>query len=351
MSESKRLFWPDLLRAISCLAVVLIHITSIAVNDYAINTDEYLISAIVNGLCRWAVPIFFMVSGMFLLDPNHKMTKEKLKSKIFKLILIILVWGLFYSILDDFAYGNLSVASIPKAILYILKGTAGYHLWFLYTILLIYLMLPLLRLITEKASLKLLTYGIILWFVFSITVGYINALGNTFSLLKTFSVSYSLEFLSQNAGYFVLGYILLKTDISLKKVSSLIAVLSVIFIVASNIICLKFFNLNAEVIATPNGSLTCILSVAIFVIFKEFKFKENPTFLQKWGGTGISNLSLGIYLVHVFYITLIFRVFKVDMFLFGDFSILIWFIVVSFLSCLTAYVLKKIPYVKEIVNL
>ncbi len=91
--KQERWLYPDFLRAISCCFVVLIHITSFGVNNFSLGSSQYTLSILVNSISRWAVPIFFMVSGMFLLNPNYVLTKNKLIKKVAKLLIIAVVWG------------------------------------------------------------------------------------------------------------------------------------------------------------------------------------------------------------------------------------------------------------------
>lgn len=347
--KNDRLFWPDFLRDISFMGVILIHVTSVGMNDYNINTGIYFSASLVNCMVRWAVPVFFMISGMFLLDPSHEISTEKLRRKVLKLILIIVVWGIFYSLLDDFSNGYLEMKSLPKAVLYVLKGTGGYHLWFLYTLLLIYLALPVLRILTKNGSLKILKWCTVLWFVFSIGVGWINDLGGDLSCFSLFEINYSFEVVAGYAGYFLIGYVLTRSDFKIKKrIISILLVIVIGVILTMNAACILIAGCEPGVISEPTGILTCLLSVFIFMLCKGIRF-NNRMF------TGLIHAlaadSFAIYLVHVFWITLIFRIFNLDFSVFGDGFILVWFLVILLLSIVTAEILKRIPFLRNIVRL
>lgn len=208
--QSGRLFWPDFLRVISCVAVVLIHVTSIGVNNYIFASQTYGISFVLGNLVRWAVPIFFMVSGMFLLDPSHEMPAKKLKNRVLSLCLIVVFWSIFFSLLEDIGNHTLTVKSLAKAVLYCWKGTGYYHLWFLYPLLFLYLMLPLFRSITKNTSMKVLQWALLLWFLFSLCVETVNALGEVIPALSVLDVHWAFEGITTYAGYFLLGYVLSK---------------------------------------------------------------------------------------------------------------------------------------------
>ena len=68
--NQKRLVWADVLRSLSALAVVLIHVSSYYVEKVLPHgsfgwfcADLYL------AFCRFAVPVFVMISGFFFLNP------------------------------------------------------------------------------------------------------------------------------------------------------------------------------------------------------------------------------------------------------------------------------------------
>ena len=173
LNQRKNYF--DLLRVISSFAVVVIHVTSAAMNTTEVSSQTYMANALLNSIMRWAVPVFFMISGALFLDPKREVTTKKLFTKIIPHIVIcIIIWGGIYSILDQYLYGTLSVKSILIALYGIITGNTGYHLWFLYDILMLYIAVPIFRLITCNATKRQIEYALAVWFVVSIGVGHMN---------------------------------------------------------------------------------------------------------------------------------------------------------------------------------
>ncbi len=344
MDKKERLLWPDFLRSVSCIAVIMIHVTSIGA-EYELNSI-YLTSNLINSLSRWAVPVFFMVSGMFLLNPEHEMSREKHKRKTLHLISLTFAWNFLYSIFDNYAYNSFSWTSFPRAILNTFRGVGGYHLWFLYALILIYLSLPVLRVLTEHASSKMLWWLATLWFVFSICTGWINELGAELPFFALFKIDYSFEILTCNSGYFLLGYLLYKSRIKIKRWFAIIPLVLCLFIVTLSIICIKFFDCSPGIFAEPNGVMTCLLSALLFICASQINFKS--TVIRKLITT-LSGMSFGVYLVHVFWLTLLNTVLDIDFLSLGIAYIPVLFIVVFLLSLLTTAILKKIPIVKKFV--
>lgn len=75
----------DCLKGLSCLAVVLIHY------NFPGN-----LGLAVKAACRFAVPVFFCVSGFFL-APNQEISEVKLLKKLRHILKILLASGLFYA--------------------------------------------------------------------------------------------------------------------------------------------------------------------------------------------------------------------------------------------------------------
>ena len=94
----KRDYRLDLLRVISMIMVVIIHIANYycrAFND--IDKISYLGALIFNTISRISVPFFFMISGATLL--NKKYDKEKNKERIIKKIITLICCVLFSMLL------------------------------------------------------------------------------------------------------------------------------------------------------------------------------------------------------------------------------------------------------------
>lgn len=77
----------DLLKGISCIAVVLIH--------YNFNGD---LGLAVKAMCRFAVPIFFFISGFFFLSNDYTIERSRTIRKSKHILSLIIKCGIFYMI-------------------------------------------------------------------------------------------------------------------------------------------------------------------------------------------------------------------------------------------------------------
>ena len=300
---TKRLVYPDLLRIIASFAVILIHITSSGIGSYEVNTGVWTASAVINSLCRWSVPLFFMVSGMFYLDPEKEVDTKKLFTKnIFRLLLCIVVWGFAYGLLDQYLYSTLTLKSVFITLYGIVTGHTGYHLWFLYTLLMLYVAVPALRVFTKHATKRQLDYALAVWFVFSIVVGQVNEAAKAFLTTENW-LPYEALVLTGYAGYFLLGY-RLKTYTFSEKTARLLYLLAAVSAVAMplGIVLLS----RTGVLESPLGVGSCLIAAAVFVLASKLdaaKWTEKARTILAFLGQRM----FGVYLVHVAFVYALFR--------------------------------------------
>jgi peptidoglycan/LPS O-acetylase OafA/YrhL len=111
----------QVLKAFAAFAVVMIHTNSIF---------RFALMPIL----RNAVPLFFMITGYFLLDKNGVLTVDRLKRSIFKLLKLTIVAQCFYLVVTAiFNPSHLFPSlSYPGTFLLFLNGDwYGFHLWYL----------------------------------------------------------------------------------------------------------------------------------------------------------------------------------------------------------------------------
>ena len=112
-NSNKRIVYADLLRIIATFAVIVLHVSASKWYDTPVKDFNWQIYNLYDSLVRWAVPIFVMLSGMFFLNPEKFIpTSNIIKKYIFRILLAIIVWGLFYQayeIIGKFIFKNESI--------------------------------------------------------------------------------------------------------------------------------------------------------------------------------------------------------------------------------------------------
>jgi probable poly-beta-1,6-N-acetyl-D-glucosamine export protein len=137
----------DALRVISILAVIAIHTTTRTLEVTHFDLSHTLWTLYLNQAARFAVPLFFMISG-FVLElsySHHSGFLSYLKNRISRLFIPYLVWSAVYYF---FIYTHHSDTFWSA----LLSGSSSWQLYFIPTILLFYLVFPLLHSIYRHLS-------------------------------------------------------------------------------------------------------------------------------------------------------------------------------------------------------
>lgn len=139
----------DVLRVLATCAVVLMHVLTGAtdVTDASIVPEYRSLLLSVMDLVTWCVPIFLLISGYLFLNPERTLTYPVMIKKYCRRIaLAILLFGIPYAASElVVAERTFRVMMIPEALKMTLTGHTWSHMWYLYLILFLYLITPLLK--------------------------------------------------------------------------------------------------------------------------------------------------------------------------------------------------------------
>ncbi|MFP5042506.1 acyltransferase [Parasediminibacterium sp. JCM 36343] len=297
--NANRLFYADTLRFMSIVAVVLLHNTA----DYHIGYNAMLPSnwwanVIYYGICRFCVPMFVMLSGMFLLNPKKEVNLRQLfAERIPKLLLPLFFWSMVYVVIDvyntDAKWGGFHLGTTINQFL---QGPVIYHFWFLYMMVGIYLIYPILHLFVKSAERKHVEYYLLVWLI-------ANCLFGVAEVAFDWKIGIELKDFTGYAGYFILGYYLNTYPFS-KKITALLYGLMVVGFLLSAIIfpCIfkvTHFSNGPEIMESDTTIDVVMMATGLFVWLKN-KVSALP-------GKGIlyniisegSKESYALYLVHV----------------------------------------------------
>ena len=139
----------DVLRVLATCAVVLMHVLTGAtdVTDASIMPEYRSLLLSVMDLVTWCVPIFLLISGYLFMNPERTLTYPVMIKKYCRRIaLAILLFGIPYAASElVVAERTFRVMMIPEALKMTLTGHTWSHMWYLYLILFLYLITPLLK--------------------------------------------------------------------------------------------------------------------------------------------------------------------------------------------------------------
>ena len=91
----------DYLRVIATICVIVIHSCGVPYSLAPVNSLGFASIIFVNYGCLFAVPIFFMLSGYFILNSNSSTKIEKVINKFLNLLKVYLVWSLIYILWEN----------------------------------------------------------------------------------------------------------------------------------------------------------------------------------------------------------------------------------------------------------
>lgn len=276
-----RIAYLDVIRIFACLLIMTMHAPM-----KNMGTDSHLLSSI-SLLTAPGIGLFFMVSGALLL-PIQEDTKSFLKRRVSKVIWPTLFWTFFYLTLRLVIVG-MSIDKLLTNIFSIPFTNRGQSiLWFMYTLIGLYLLAPIISPWLQKASKREIEWVLFLW---GITLCY-----PLLELLVKVNTTKTgmLYYFSGYAGYFLLGYYLKTYRPKLKGWQ--VALLFIIPISTAIVFKITHTPINFYTVFWYQSILIVMMCVGWFCIFQK---NEKSIPHRSWISV-LSNCCFGIYLIHIF---------------------------------------------------
>lgn len=340
-----RVFLVDFLNVVSCIGVVWLHANG-AVWIFE-DSRTWVGSWLLETLLYWPVPVFFMLSGITLLDYRKRYdTKTFMKKRVVKTFVPFLFWSVVSIFWAIHIVGNLPSDTKISALsmLDMIINCRGMMIyWFFPALFSVYLSIPILSLIEEEKRRRAFLYMSVYGFL---TMGAIPF------FLGMLGIGLNSGWISPICGgylpYVLLGYVLWNTDFPRWK-------RYVIYLLGVVGWGMRFFGgwyLSAQAGVLDKTfdfylNVPCVLqSVAVFVFFKQMDL----SWLEKKFGNllgKLSSLSFGVFLVHYYVLCFVPDWFRID----GgawQWRAFGWLLVYSVTAGLVA-VMKKIPVVSRLV--
>lgn len=337
----KRVVYCDVLRLIAILSVVAIHVFIRIRDTYVLDRkDLYFITTFFDSLTRTGVPLFFMLTGIFMLKGKIENYKDYFKKRLPRLIILYILFSIFYYIFDCFLAK--CTFNLIDMFMFISDIPARYHLWFMPVIIMIYLLIPFIKIMVDKINKVQLRNLIMLIFTFG------NLLLTIRQVLLIFDINVFGIFIFPDLfiyiNYLLLGYYLYNYDIRRKKLVYILAIISIILMpFASLLFCQPIRN---DWILTATSILPIFPTIAIFILFKNRydKFKI-PKVIEKFAVNN-NNLIFYVYLIHVFIMEIIekiiYKIYVPKNFIENFTMTIITLIITFILSYIASYLLDDI---------
>ena len=302
-TQPQRIAYFDVLRILATFAVIVLHLSAQHWADTDVYSRAWQAFNLYDSAVRWAVPVFVMISGALFLGRDVSISSI-LKKNVARIATVFLFWSGCYALVDlIFRHAPLSVV-LSQLI------TGHYHLWFLYMIVGLYLLIPLLRPIVQNET--LMRYFLLLAFLFTFLLPQL-ALFTSFvsheasTVIRTV-IMYSYCFFPLGFTiYFVGGYYLSRRNFSRREeiVLYCVGIAALLFsIIAPAVLSRAQGAPNATFYNYNDLNVLCT-SVPIFVFAKQHlnfpRMGEKAYALLR----KLSKYSFGVYLVHPMVIELL----------------------------------------------
>lgn len=301
-----RLAQLSLMRVIACVGIVVLH-TVFAADEYfaqTVSAADHMVSRMVENNMMWAVPSFVMVTGVLQLEPGKTLTLKKLYGRYILRILIALIaccllFRIFDMIMDGEAF---TIGGVLYAFAELVTGRCWGHLWYLYLLIGLYVLLPFYRMAAEKASDRELLYLCGAFLLFVSIIPLIEGFGLPVGFYISESIIYPL--------YLFLGYMIMKDRIAIgARTGLLLLLLSTAAILIMDY--MKYglsMDLPGELFGYASPAVIAQAIGAFTVICKGRPASiRNSRLLQ-----AADECSFGIYLIHMIFIRSLFRYLQWD---------------------------------------
>jgi len=271
-----------------------------------VTSSEWQACNMYEGLVRFCVPLFLMISGALLLRPDKDLPLKRLYGKnILRLVTAFVFWSVVYI--------GLTILFMPKATAdvgaFVTKCARGlYHLWFLYMMVGLYIIIPFLKKIV--ADKKMTEYFLLLTLIFASVMPSLKGIPLLTVPLTAALNSMSPYFLTGYTFYFVAGYYLHTYGLSRGKkyVIYLLGAAGILLGIMLTSYMSARKGMAEEWWYSYMRPVTVMASLAVFLFLRDnvskLHFTEKTAnrfqLMTKW--------NFGVYLVHGLFLVLVYKV-------------------------------------------
>lgn len=323
----------DKLRVLSIVGVILIHTTTRILERTSYNLNVYYLTLFLNQIVRFAVPLFFIISG-FVLELTYKEDLNfwlYIKKRFSKIFIPYVFWSLFYYY---FVYTGNHVNFISV----LLAGSASYQLYFIPALCIFYLLFPLLHKFVKYIS----KWPIIL-FLFILQVLILNH----DYFIKNIQFTDSIRISILGFFFFIIGTITAHhKDFLINFSKKWKVILTLAFLGLGYYIFregyneyFRTFNINAFYSSWRPSTLlyTFVSGIFFLTLFEKINFQK------------LSNLSFLVFFIHTLIIEIIWK--YTEKFMTPSFHFdLLFFILVCGISFFISFIIHKIPHISKLVG-
>lgn len=352
--KSARVAYADLVRVIAILMVVLIHTASPLFNTLPVKSDGFAVSVLLDGIAHAAVPLFVMVSGVFLLDEKREMSvRRAIRHYALPLVGLYFFWSVLYAVANKvaipvlFENADVNLSMLKTFVVAVLEG--AYHMWYLPMMAGLYLITPLLRTFVRQDSRHLVRWFLLIVFVLRFVLPTGIRLVAAFTGVD-FSAAYNgFELLAgwEYPAYYVAGWAIANTrpETPVRRKVYAAGILALALMLGFTGWVSACRGEAVKQLMEQKSLFCCVYAVALFALVAWEGQNMRPSKLL----TRLSALSFGVYIMHV-EVQQLYKLFIPydggSVFVY----ILVQWVAVTAVSFAAVWVLSKIPLLKRSVR-
>jgi surface polysaccharide O-acyltransferase-like enzyme len=323
----------DLLRILSILSVIIIHITTKSLELAKYDLVHHPLIMFFNQAPRFAVPLFFLISA-FVLELNYPQNFNYfsyLKKRFSRLFLPYLFWSTIYYFV---IFPNHSHSFFTN----LLTGDSSYQLYFIPSLFIFYLFFPLIhRLINFlKNKIAIIIFGIIQLSILSFDY-YFHPL----------YLPYPISVFLLNFDIFILGVLASRNQNNIldfvkkyQKIFYFVTIALSLFITwEGRSLYLKTNNYLSFYSQWRPTIFIYTLIISSLFIYLFGKLKINTNFVKK-----MASYSFFVYFIHIIFIEIIYRYLPLSLFS----TPILPFLMVTVSSYFLAFTFSKIPLISKL---
>ena len=347
MSESKdRILYLSRIRVLASMAIVVLHtftMYGIVEKDVMTDTETY-VTRVVPYLMMWAVPCFVMVSGVLLLDKKRNIPVSRLLTRyVLRMLVVLLLFTTLFFFLDLWMNKEAFTAEGISTILHkFAEDKSWAHLWYLYLLIGMYLLLPAYRAVAQNVSRGTMIYICIIYVIFLSVLPAVTKM--TDQELGFYICSSSIFPM-----YLFLGDLMHRKELKVGWVAGavLLAGGAVLIILLTG---LDFGERQGEMdslLGNYSFLPVILLSVGAFALIRGREGKGGEKSRMVW--QFLDKHSFAVYLTHLIFLRFLIKVVKWNPLETGSFWMLIPVAVLTYIvALLIAVILKLIPGLKKL---
>lgn len=282
------------------MAIVLLHVIGTWVAEIGWGgvspLRRLLDGVLVQALVRWAVPVFVMISGFLLLKADKEMPLSKIRKYVLRMVLVLLSFGYVYCLIECIVTRGL--AGLPTTLLLsaknLIEGKSWEHMRYVYDLLGLYLLTPMLRVFVKHADRQTMRWTLAGLFLVTIVWPTLNKAAN---LELAPLIHLSSPFLC----YYLMGGYLTRWTIA-PRFSLCATLIGCIGLLTTELLEYGGHDFGA---GAPDHFFTALYAIGLFSLAKDSKILARVA--QNRVISSISRYSFGIYLIHPFFLNLLFK--------------------------------------------